>query len=387
MKRILVVGGNSGIGLALVSNLLQRNVEKIYIVGKETPDLLDIEENFREEFKKKVIFQRSNFVSLNMNVFDDINDIDALIITAGFGRVAHFDDLTNAEVSNLLKVNLEAIALIIKHYYKKIASNLDFFTSVMVSICGHIVSPLFSVYGSAKSGLKSLIENLNCELEVAGFTNRILDISPGSLKGTSFNGEKNDIIILKNIANEIINKMLSREMLYIPQYDEIYKSVLERYNRDKHQFALESYKYKVANNRINSKPQVVIGYLSGTFDLFHIGHLNLLKRAKEQCDYLIVSIHRSGSWKGKETFIPYEERCAIVNSIKYVDRIVEDFIEDSDAWDKYHYDILFVGSDYKGTDRFNKYERELCGKAKIVYFPYTTGVSSTQLREKIKKSE
>jgi len=97
----------------------------------------------------------------------------------------------------------------------------------------------------------------------------------------------------------------------------------------------------------------------------------LLRRAKEQCDYLIVSVHESGAWKGKETFIPYEERKAIVESIKYVDEVVEDFCEDSDAWEKYHYDKFFVGSDYKGTERFNRYEEMFKGKVEIVYFPYT----------------
>ena len=135
------------------------------------------------------------------------------------------------------------------------------------------------------------------------------------------------------------------------------------------------------NNRINNKRQYTIGYLSGTFDLFHIGHLNLLRRAKEQCDYLIVGIHRDASHKGKQTFISFEERRAIVESCKYVDRVVTSEPEDSDAWEKYHYDKLFVGSDYKNTERFNRYEAFFKDKqVEIIYFPYTKGTSSTQLR-------
>lgn len=127
-----------------------------------------------------------------------------------------------------------------------------------------------------------------------------------------------------------------------------------------------------------------IGYLSGTFDLFHVGHLNLLKRAKEQCDYLIVGVHGSGAWKGKETFIPLEERKAIVGACKYVDKVVDSCKEDSDAWDLWHYDRLFVGSDYKGTERFNRYEEYFKDKGvDIVYFPYTKSTSSTQIRKKI----
>lgn len=127
-----------------------------------------------------------------------------------------------------------------------------------------------------------------------------------------------------------------------------------------------------------------IGYLSGTFDLFHVGHLNLLRRAKQQCDYLIVGVHDSGAWKGKETFIPFEERVQIVGSCKYVYKVVKSCREDSDAWDLWHYDKLFVGSDYKGTERFNRYEEYFKDKGvQIVYFPYTQSTSSTQIRKTV----
>ena len=126
---------------------------------------------------------------------------------------------------------------------------------------------------------------------------------------------------------------------------------------------------------------MVTGYLSGTFDLFHIGHLNLIRRAKEQCDYLIVAVHDSGKWKGKETFIPFEERKEIVGACRYVDKVVVSPVEDSDAWELYHFDKLFVGSDYKGTERFNRYEEFFKDKGvEIVYFPYTQSTSSTQIR-------
>ena len=385
MLRPLIIGGSSGIGLAIARSFYKQGAKKIYIVGKSEPDYESLDSSIRDGFRLAVIFKKQNFVSLDLSIFDDINDFDSLIISAGFGRVALFQDLTEPEVKNLLEVNLVAIARIIKHFYNKIASNKAFYTAVMVSICGQLVSPFFSVYGSAKGGLRFLIENLNCELEENGYENRILDVSPGSLKGTAFNGGRNNLEQLEELASEIIEQMMKRETLFIPQYNEVYKDVLSRYQTNKKQFGKESFKYKVESNRVSNKPQVVVGYLSGTFDLFHIGHLNLLRRAKEQCDYLIVSVHDSGAWKGKETFIPYEERRAIVESIKYVDQVVEDYVEDYDAWEVYHYDKLFVGSDYKGTERFNRYEKLLKGKAEIVYFPYTQGTSSSQLREALKK--
>lgn len=126
---------------------------------------------------------------------------------------------------------------------------------------------------------------------------------------------------------------------------------------------------------------IKIGYLSGTFDLFHIGHLNLLERAKEYCDYLIVGVNKDASHKGKVTFIPLEERMRIVGAIGVVDKVIEAPSQDDDAWNEIKYDYLFVGSDYKGSVRFNRYEEFFKNKdVKIVYFPYTQGTSSTKLR-------
>lgn len=378
--KALVVGGNSGIGLAITKKLLNSDVDFVYIIGKELPpeDVLN---------NNKVLFKQHNFVNFDINILNDFSDINILVITVGFGRVALFQELTDAEIRNLIRVDLESISRIIKFYYDKINSDIDFYTSVMVSICGQIVSPFFSVYGAAKGGLRFLIENLNCELSEQGCTNRILDVSPGVIDGTSFNGGMTQVDLLDDLSDNIIKRMFDRDTLFIPKYDEVYSNVLARYNNNKEEFGKSSYNYKLGSGRKSTKPQVTIGYLSGTFDLFHIGHLNLLKRAKEQCDYLIVSVHNNGDWKGKETFIPYEERRAIVESIKYVDKVVEDYKEDCDAWDIYHYDKLFVGSDYKGTERFNRYEELLKGKAEIVYFPYTKGTSSTQLRKAIKDGE
>lgn len=385
MKKALVVGGNSGIGLSIVCNLLKNGFEHVYIVGKDNPDISAVDFSLIDSFNSRTTFKRVNLITGDYSFLSDVEDIDTLIITAGFGRVALFEELLEHEITNLIDVNMISAIRIVKHFYSKIKSNTNFYTAIMVSICGRVVSPFFSIYGSCKGGLRFFIENINCELEAAGFKNRILEVSPGSIKGTNFNGNGNDLSQLADISDMIVKLMFNRKTLYIPEYDNVYKNVLDRYSNDPISFGRESYFYKLNSGRVSTKPQIVIGYLSGTFDLFHIGHLNLLKRAKNECDYLIVSVHRSGAWKGKDTYIPYEERKAIVQSIKYVDEIADDFLEDSDAWDVYHYDKLFVGSDYKGTERFIHYEQILEGKATIIYFPYTQGTSSTQLREAIKK--
>lgn len=383
-KKALVVGGSSGIGFAISLKLLDQSYEHIYITGKTGVDFEIIPKNKADLFAEKTTFYLVDLTHEDYRVFDEIRDIDTLIITAGFGRVALFEDLTETEIKNLVKCNELSPIQIIKKYYSLLKSNEDFNCAVLVSITGHIASPYFTVYGAAKAGFAAFIENVNVELAAGGYNNRILDCSPGFIEGTAFNGGKNDLSQVEDVVSNIVDRMLKKDTLYIPNYDEIYKSVLERYHDDPMQFGLQSYEYKKQSGRISSKPQVVVGYLSGTFDLFHIGHLNLLHRAKEQCDYLIVGIHKSGAWKGKETYIPFEERKAILKSICYVDKVVESFTEDSDAWSVYYYDKLFVGSDYKGSQRFNRYEEYFADKGvKIVYFPYTQGTSSTQLRKAI----
>ena len=130
---------------------------------------------------------------------------------------------------------------------------------------------------------------------------------------------------------------------------------------------------------------MIVGYTTGVFDLFHVGHLNILRRAKEHCDYLIVgvTVDELVAYKGKRAFIPYEERRAIVEAIKYVDKVVpQTSMDKMEAWEKYHFDRMFVGDDWKGTEIWNRWEREFAKVGvEIIYFPYTTETSSTQLRE------
>jgi glycerol-3-phosphate cytidylyltransferase len=132
----------------------------------------------------------------------------------------------------------------------------------------------------------------------------------------------------------------------------------------------------------------IIGYTTGVFDLFHIGHLNILKRAKEHCDYLIVgvTVDELVAYKGKSAFIPYEERSAIVEAIKYVDKVVpQTSMDKMKAWEELHFDRMFVGDDWKGTEIWNKWEEEFSQVGvEIVYFPYTKQTSSSELRTALK---
>jgi glycerol-3-phosphate cytidylyltransferase len=130
----------------------------------------------------------------------------------------------------------------------------------------------------------------------------------------------------------------------------------------------------------------IIGYTTGVFDLFHIGHLNILRRAKEQCDYLIVGVSTDElcmEYKHKLPVIPFEERKAIVEAIRYVDEVIPQKDRDKfEAWKDLHFNRLFVGDDWKGSDFFNKLEKQFAEVGvDVVYFPYTRGISSSYLRE------
>lgn len=134
--------------------------------------------------------------------------------------------------------------------------------------------------------------------------------------------------------------------------------------------------------------QYKIGYTTGVFDMFHIGHLNILRRAKEQCDYLIVGISTDEvvkEYKHKQPIIPFEERFEIVKAIKYVDEVVpQTSMNKMEAVKKLSADAVFVGSDWKGTSQWNKYEKEFESVGcRVVYLEYTDGISSTILRNKI----
>lgn len=128
---------------------------------------------------------------------------------------------------------------------------------------------------------------------------------------------------------------------------------------------------------------MTIGYTTGVYDLFHIGHLNLLKNAKGMCDKLVVgvTVDELVAYKGKKSMIPFEDRIEIVRSIKYVDAAVPQYDMDKlKACKKLKADILFVGDDWYDTPKWQDYEREFKEAGiKIVYFPYTKGVSSTQI--------
>lgn len=243
MTKALIVGGANGIGLSIASCLTERkDIKQIYIV-----DRAPLNSQYANDKFESFIFDLENS---DFSFFDRFHDIDTLIITAGFGKLSLFENLDESYIVSSFNVNTIAPIKLIKYFYKKLLNPQPFHCAIMVSIAGFMSSPFFSVYGATKAALKIFIESVNVELEKAGSHNRILNVSPGSIKGTTFNKGKNDLALTRSLALEIINQMENHNDLYIPQYEEIFQHVLERYHKDFRAEGIHSYEYKVSSGRL-----------------------------------------------------------------------------------------------------------------------------------------
>lgn len=243
MKKALIIGGSNGIGLSIVLNLY--GYDNIYIVDKQSPDI---------PLPSHVSFYQFDLCSADFSFFNQFEDIDSLIITAGFGRLSLFSDLKEDEIISSFMVNSVAVIRVLKIFYNKLLQkDADFLCAVMGSISGYLSSPFYSVYGATKAAICKFIESINVELYRSGTTNRILNVSPGSIKGTRFNNGDNDLNVTQALAKEIIEQMHNKNDLYIPEYEEVYKNVLQRYNSDFRTFGLQSYDYKKNTKRLEKE--------------------------------------------------------------------------------------------------------------------------------------
>tara|TARA_B100001564_G_C20583712_1_gene644422 strand:+ start:636 stop:1061 length:426 start_codon:yes stop_codon:yes gene_type:complete len=132
------------------------------------------------------------------------------------------------------------------------------------------------------------------------------------------------------------------------------------------------------------------GYTTGVYDLFHVGHLNILKKAKEYCNHLVVGVTTDDlvSYKNTEVFISFEERIQIIEAIKYVDEVcAQENMNKMEAWEKMKFDVVFVGSDWKNTEKWNQIEKDFNHVGvDVIYFDYTLTTSSTKIRQRINKA-
>ena len=243
IRRILVVGGANGIGLSIATELAKRDeVEKVYIVDKAP-----LSEEFTNPKFKSFQFDLTND---DYSFFDRFTDINTLMITAGFGKLALFKDVPESHIMSSFNVNTIPVLRLIHKFYGKLEAKEDFYCGVMVSIAGFMSSPFFAVYGSTKAALKIFIESVNVELKKGGAPNCILNVSPGSLKGTSFTAGKTDLSVTAPMADAIIEHLEAKDDLFIPQYDDVFKNVLERYHTDFRAEGEHSYDYKLNSGRV-----------------------------------------------------------------------------------------------------------------------------------------
>lgn len=136
--------------------------------------------------------------------------------------------------------------------------------------------------------------------------------------------------------------------------------------------------------------KIKIGYMGGVWDLFHVGHLNYMKAAKKYCDFLIVDVTPDRlvyKQKNKYPIISEENRLAVIRAIKYVDHAeISDETRDYGALEKYGFNVLFISGDHQGKDYYNKLEEDMKKRGvKVIYIPYTQGISSTKIRHSIKQ--
>lgn len=243
IRRILVIGGANGIGLSIATELAkQKSVEKVYIVDKAP--LADEFNNSKFE-----VFQ-FDLTNENYSFFDRFTDINAMMITAGFGKLALFKDVPESYIMNSFNVNTVSVLRLIHKFYWKLEAKEDFYCGVMVSIAGFMSSPFFAIYGASKAALKIFIESVNVELKKSGSSNRILNVSPGSLKGTSFAAGRTDLTVTAPMANAIIEHLMCKDDLFIPQYEEVFREVLARYHKDFRAEGDHSYEYKLLSGRL-----------------------------------------------------------------------------------------------------------------------------------------
>lgn len=328
--KALVIGGSNGLGLAIAKKLIEAGFF-VEIIGRSAPQAGALrEDSYR--------LHRSDLLNLDQELISSFAadpELSVLMITAGFGRIADFAYFHPVEIEKMMTVNATATIQILRLFYDRIQGKERFYCGVVGSIAGLMSSPSAAVYAASKAAVCRLIESVNIELEVSGTENRILNVSPASFKGSRFYGGQTQLELLEGLAAEVTTHLFAADTLFIPQYEETFRAVLERYHADPHEYGLHSYQYKKESGRLDNRIRVAIGYLPGSFDRFGPAELAAIRSAKKRCDCLVVGLRGEGA-------LSLPERRELLAACRYVDRVVESSGDLSEDWERLHFDKLFT---------------------------------------------
>lgn len=246
----VVVGGSKGVGLA-VSVLLAGRGRRVHVLSRTEPDCAALSDaGVSPDVWSRLSWHRFDASEPDLSLLNSLCErAGGLFVTAGIGRVAPFGSLSDGELRSIIGTNLLGPMRTLGAFWCRLRSADHFPCAVMTSIAGRVASPLFSAYSASKFGLRGFVEALNGELAAEGCPNRILDVAPGHLSGTTFDGGNTHLPSLLDFAREIVVRAERGETLWIPDFDEVYGEVIERYREDPEGFAVSSYRYKIAAGR------------------------------------------------------------------------------------------------------------------------------------------
>lgn len=359
--KIAILGSSSFIGDSIKKYLLEINPSNEIFEFSRTNGNLNLTPSFdHERFAASLL---------------EINP-EVLINCVGIGEIKEYSKTSRSLLERDFLVNSEFPSFLFSNLEK--FKDLKFAMSIS-SVSSDLPSPLFSSYAASKAYSSKFIESINAENFVKNSDVVITDAHLFNFKSsTNFSGGSNSATSEEvNRIKKCVDAMFAKQRTF---YEENFKEVLERSASQYEQFVKKSFDDKISRTKSNKIEN--IGYLTGSFDAFHFGHINLIRRAASLCDKLVIGIHENGKRKNVDFIHSLEERIANLKSLRFVSEVIVSSGEDDKDWEKVKYSSLFVGTDYQGTERFERYEKSLDGKARIIYLPRTEGVSSTQIRER-----
>lgn len=238
MKKIVIIGGTSGLGLSIAIELRDRFCNaNILLVGQTKPEHLCTKFSFD--------FMQIDLSSPNYD-WNFCLDSNFIIYAAGVGRITPFEEIEENEINKTISINAINAIHLINSKKKELISQDNCQISIVTSIAGKIPSPLFALYAASKALLCSYISSVNIELLKKKTKNRIIEIAPGYIEGTALYGKKINLDKLSSVSKTILNEIENKKCLIIPQDEKMYLEILERAHKNPSEFGNQSYEYKLA---------------------------------------------------------------------------------------------------------------------------------------------